>query len=101
MTVNNFIRKLLKPKGLLVTDFQFKFRDKELNLWVKPHKNGCLCPSANVEAALFETCRAIGYGVTFPSAGGLFSSGTSQERFFAPPMVESRKISPGPMPMRV
>jgi len=44
MTVNKFIRKLLKLKGLFVTDFQFRFREKALNLWVKPHKNGCLCP---------------------------------------------------------
>ena len=44
MTVNKFIRKLLKLKGLFVTDFQFRFSEKALNLWVKPHKNGCLCP---------------------------------------------------------
>ena len=44
MTVNKFIRKLLNLKGLYVTHFQFRVRDKELNLWVKPHKNGCLCP---------------------------------------------------------
>ena len=44
MTGNKFIRKLLKLKGLFVTDFQFRFREKVLNLWVKPHKNGCLCP---------------------------------------------------------
>jgi transposase len=44
MTVNKFIRKLLKLKGLFVTDYQFRFRERALNLWVKPHKNGCLCP---------------------------------------------------------
>jgi transposase len=44
MTINKFIRKLLKLKGLSVSDFEFKIRDKELNLWVKPHKNGRLCP---------------------------------------------------------
>jgi len=44
MTVNKFIRKLLNLKGLIVTDFQFKFRNRELILWVKPHKNGCRCP---------------------------------------------------------
>jgi hypothetical protein len=44
MTVNKFIRKLLKLKGLFVTDFQFRFREKAFNLWVKPYKNGCLCP---------------------------------------------------------
>jgi hypothetical protein len=54
--------------------------------------------NANVEAALFEAWIAIGYGVTFPSAGGLFSYGITPERFFVPPMVESKKISPGQMP---
>ena len=44
MTVQKFIRKFLKLKGLFVNDFQFKFREKALYLWVKPHKNGCLCP---------------------------------------------------------
>lgn len=44
MTVNKFIRKVLNLKGISVTGFQFKIRDRELHLWVKPHKNGCLCP---------------------------------------------------------
>jgi transposase len=44
VTVNKFIRKLLKLKDLSVTDYQFKFRERTLNLWVKPYKNGCLCP---------------------------------------------------------
>ena len=44
MTVNKFIRKLLNLKGLFVINYQFKIRDRVLNLWVKPHKNGCLCP---------------------------------------------------------
>lgn len=44
MTIHKFIRKLLNLKGLSVTSFQFKIRDRTLNLWVKPYKNGCLCP---------------------------------------------------------
>jgi len=43
MTVNKFIRKLLNLKGIFVTDFRFRFRERELHLWVKPHKNGCRC----------------------------------------------------------
>jgi len=35
MSVCKFIQKLLHLKGLLVSDFQFKFRHKQLNLWVK------------------------------------------------------------------
>ena len=44
MTANKFIRKLLRLKGVFVNDFKFKFREKTLNLLVKPHKDGCLCP---------------------------------------------------------
>jgi len=57
--------------------------------------------SVNVEAALFEPWIAIGYGEIFPSADGQFSSGITPERFIAPPMAESRKISLGQMPMPV
>jgi len=44
MTENKFIRKLLNLKGLSVTNLQFQKRDTVLNLFVKPYKNGCLCP---------------------------------------------------------
>jgi transposase len=57
MTVKKFIRKLLKLKGLFVTDFQFKFREKAINLWVKPHKNGCLCPQCKRRGRVVRTMR--------------------------------------------
>jgi transposase len=44
MTVCKFIRILLRLKGILISDYEIKFRDKELNLWVKPLKTGCRCP---------------------------------------------------------
>ena len=44
MTVNKFIRKLLNLKGLVVYDYQFRTRSRALILWVKPYKNGCICP---------------------------------------------------------
>jgi len=44
MTNQKFIAKLLKLKGLKVCDIKFKTRDKEIHLFVKPHKNGCRCP---------------------------------------------------------
>lgn len=47
MTACKLIRKLLNLKGLLVTDFELKIRDKKVNLWVKPYKNGCRCPHCN------------------------------------------------------
>lgn len=57
MTVNKLIRKLLRLKGLFVTDFQFRFRDNALNLWVKPHKNGCLCPICKRRGRILRTMR--------------------------------------------
>ena len=34
----------LRLKGMKITRFGFKNRDKELHLTVKPYKNGCRCP---------------------------------------------------------
>jgi len=42
-------------KGLSVTDFSFKFRKKELHLWVKPYKNGCRCPHCNRRGQIVRT----------------------------------------------
>jgi transposase len=36
--------KLLRLKGMKITDFWFANRGKELHLAVKPYKNGCRCP---------------------------------------------------------
>ena len=38
------LNKILRLKGMKLTHFEFKIRDKELHLTVKPHKNGCRCP---------------------------------------------------------
>lgn len=55
MTVNKFIRKLLNLKGLFVTDFRFSFRERELHLWIKPHKNGCRCPACKRRGRIVRT----------------------------------------------
>ena len=45
MTVNKFVQKLLKLSSLLNVNWvEFRDRDKELHLGVKPYKNGCRCP---------------------------------------------------------
>ena len=38
------LSKMLRLKGMKITRFWFKNRDKELHLAVKPYKNGCRCP---------------------------------------------------------
>ena len=44
MTLNRFIRKILKLSFLKVVWVKFKNRNSELHLGVKPYKNGCRCP---------------------------------------------------------
>ncbi len=41
MTVRKFIRKLLRLKDLSVSSFEFRFRDKELLLWVVQRAKVC------------------------------------------------------------
>jgi transposase len=49
MTTPKFISKLLKLRGLKVTDYWLKTRDQELWLAVKPYKNGCRCSESGCE----------------------------------------------------
>jgi transposase len=44
MTVNKFIRKLLKLKELVVCGYELNERKRQLLIFVKPYKNGCRCP---------------------------------------------------------
>lgn len=44
MTLHKVIRKLLKLSFLKVAWVEFRNRNRELHLGVKPFKNGCLCP---------------------------------------------------------
>ena len=55
MTVNKFIQKLLNLKGFFVTRYHFKIRYRVLNLWVKPYKNGCLCPYCKRRGRIVRT----------------------------------------------
>ena len=55
MTACKLIRKLLNLKGLLVTAYELKFRDRTINLWVKPYKNGCRCPHCNRRRRIVRT----------------------------------------------
>ena len=44
MALNTFIRKILKLSFLKVCWVEFRDRNRELHLGVKPYKNGCRCP---------------------------------------------------------
>jgi transposase len=47
MTVNKFIRKLLKLKELVVCNYELNERKRQLLIFVKPYKNGCRCPKCD------------------------------------------------------
>ena len=54
MTVNQFIRKLLNLKELSVVGYELDpKRHGDLDVYVKPYKNGCLCPQCK------RRCRII------------------------------------------
>ena len=44
MTDLKLIQKILNCNGFVVSDYNFCDTDQTLNLWIKPHKNGRLCP---------------------------------------------------------
>lgn len=44
MSINRFVCRLLRLKGLRVGWVEFSQWNRELHLGVKPYKNGCLCP---------------------------------------------------------
>ncbi len=44
MTVNKFLKNLLKMTELAISNFELNMEKETLNLFVKPYKNGCLCP---------------------------------------------------------
>jgi len=55
MTLNKFIRKLLRLKDLSVVNFEFGFKKRQLHLWVKPYKNGCRCPECQRRGRILRT----------------------------------------------
>jgi transposase len=55
MTLNQFIRKLLRLKDLSVVNFDFASKKRQLHLWVKPYKNGCRCPECQRRGRIVRT----------------------------------------------
>ena len=47
MTALHFIKKLIRCKGIKISDFDLDEKENILRLWVKPHKNGALCPKCD------------------------------------------------------
>jgi transposase len=55
MSINNFILRLLKLKGISIKSFLFKDWYRELWLEVKPYKNGALCPHCKKRGKIIHT----------------------------------------------
>lgn len=51
--------KILRLKGMKITDFWFKNHDKELHLTVKPYKNGCCCPECGRRSRIVRTATKL------------------------------------------
>lgn len=55
MTASKVITKILKLTGLKVVAVDFHTRTKQLQLYVKPHKNGCRCPTCGRRGKIIRT----------------------------------------------
>jgi transposase len=51
--------KILRLKGMKITDYWFKNRNKELHLAVKPYKNGCCCPQCGRRGTIVRQTSAF------------------------------------------
>lgn len=56
MSNMKLLLKILRLKELKINGFEFRQRDKELHLFVKPYKNGCCCPECR------RRCRIVRHG---------------------------------------
>ena len=57
MTTNKFIRQFLNIVELTISNFYLDQRNKVLNLYVKPYKNGCRCPHCNRRCKVIRTMK--------------------------------------------
>lgn len=59
--MSNFklLYKILRLKGLKITDYWFKNRNKGLHLSIKPFKNGCRCPVCDRRGKIVVTSTAL------------------------------------------
>jgi transposase len=55
MTNGKLVSKILRLRGMRVTDIWFKARGTELWLLVKPYKNGCRCPECGRRGTIKST----------------------------------------------
>jgi len=58
MTTNNFISQLLNIVGIAISNFYLDQRNKVLELYVKPYKNGCRCPKCDLRGDIIKTMDA-------------------------------------------
>jgi transposase len=56
VTALKLIGRILRLRNILkIKRFAFKHWEKELHLWVKPHRNGCLCPECFRRSRIVRT----------------------------------------------
>jgi len=69
MTVNKFIRKLLKLKELVVCGYELNERKRQLLIFVKPYKNGCRCPKCDRRCKIKHQLRLFRQWLDLPVYG--------------------------------
>lgn len=74
--------KILRLKELKITHFEFKQRNTELHLAVKPYKNGCRCPECD------RRCRIVRLGREARSWTDLTVLGMRITFWYAPKEIE-------------
>jgi transposase len=77
------LSKLLRLEGMKVTAYKFKGRDdKDMHVWVKPHKNGCRCPRCG------RRCRIISQGRQLRSWEDIAVLGRKVALWYRPKEIE-------------
>ena len=76
------LRRILRLKELKITHFEFKQRNTELHLAVKPYKNGCRCPECD------RRCRIVHLGHEARSWTDLTVFGMRITFWYAPKEIE-------------
>jgi transposase len=78
MSNTRLLQRILRLKALKVVGFWFAKRDQELNLKVKPYKNGCRCPHCE------RRCPILHEAVTLRSWEDVTLLGTRVTLWYAP-----------------
>ena len=97
------LSKILRLKGMKITDFQFKDYGRELHLSIKPYKNGCRCAdcgrrgrfvSPSKEARSWQDIAVLGVRVVlwyWPERSSVRRTDAARKRFRGRPRTRGSR----------